>query len=73
MTDLEKLLEPEVGSFRQSDQLTLADKCAMSSALSLKRIADSLSALNTAALTNTIQNLAWEAGRSFAQGQRTDR
>lgn len=40
MTDLEKILEKEVGTF--SGSLTLEQKCVMSTAVSLKRIADVL-------------------------------
>lgn len=47
-------------------------------AISLKRIADRLDALGSGEdmdprLHNTITNLAWEAGRSFQAGTRTDR
>lgn len=45
----------------------------VSAAISLKRIADVLDQHDNATLTNLIQHLAWEAGRSFQQGTRTDR
>lgn len=62
-------LEPEAA------QIADGMKAAMvSQAISLKRIADGLTAIGDAgALTGTISNMAWEAGRSFAAGQRTDR
>lgn len=49
----------------------------VSAAVSLKRIADVLERLEklevTPGMFHTVQNLAWEAGRSFQQGIRTDR
>lgn len=49
----------------------------VSKAVSLKRIADVLERLEKLEITptvfHTVQNLAWEAGRSFQQGIRTDK
>lgn len=48
----------------------------ISQAISLKRIADSLeklSAMDHVELTSLVTNLAWEAGRNFQSGLRTDR
>lgn len=49
----------------------------VSKAISLKRIADVLERLEklevTPGMYHTVQNLAWEAGRSFQQGIRTDK
>jgi hypothetical protein len=49
----------------------------LSQAISLKRIADALSGTGLddliTGLHGPLPNLAWEAGRSFAAGQRTDR
>jgi hypothetical protein len=43
-------------------------------AISLKRIADVLTGeADGAALQSLVTNLAWEAGRSFQAGTRTDR
>lgn len=52
-----------------------------SAAISLKRIADALEALTAAGASGPLQgeiwgfvsNLAWEAGRNFQAGTRTDR
>ena len=54
---------------------------ALSTAVSLKRIADALEALTMAGaghrlheeLIGPVTNLAWEAGRNFQAGTRTDR
>ena len=57
---------------------------ALSTAVSLKRIADALEALTSLAkpgavqnglydIQSSITNLAWEAGRNFQAGTRTDR
>lgn len=52
---------------------------ALSQAVSLKRIADALEMLTrpshdqSVEFTNLVQHIAWEAGRSFQQGTRTDR
>lgn len=47
----------------------------LSQAISLKRIADALNSpsLDLGIMTGNIQNIAWEAGRSFQAGTRTDR
>lgn len=43
-------------------------------AISLKRIADRADGVGDSVdLTNMIQHLAWEVGRSFQHGTRTDR
>lgn len=67
---------PETAVGNQSG--LVVDQMAVSMAISLKRIADRLDALGSGEdmdprLHNTITNLAWEAGRSFQAGTRTDR
>lgn len=47
--------------------------CLASIAVSLKRIADATSGGAVAEQFGGFANLAWEMGRSFAAGQRTDR
>lgn len=79
---LTNLLEPGAVSHRRRVRtkggetemaLSPEDQCALSTAISLKRIADSLEKLTTTDQTFTIEQLAWHAGRSFEQGRRTDR
>lgn len=69
-------LEPGVifPGAEKMDLVTVEDShIQLSIAISLKRVADALTTVNVGDLHGTITNMAWEAGRSFAAGQRTDR
>lgn len=53
---------------------THEEKSLRSIAISLKRIADVVGNPHALMdLQSSVQHIAWEAGRSFAAGQRTDR
>lgn len=75
---LDQNLEPSAVATLGTATSTVIDASA---AISLKRIADALEALTTAGATGPLQgdiwgfvsNLAWEAGRNFQAGTRTDR
>ena len=69
MKQLLNLLEPDANAMVTAEAMT-----QLSIAISLKRIADAVTGSgDNIALTNMVQSLMWEAGRSFTQGQRTDR
>lgn len=64
---------------KANPRIPLPEIAQASIAISLKRLADVADKLTVGnydaiiALTSFIQNIAWEAGRSFQQGTRTDR
>lgn len=77
MAELRDLLES--GAFVEDNRIGLSDgdvrntEVTLSAAISLKRIADALDSAGQGempGLFGFVTNLAWEAGRSFAAGQR---
>ena len=74
--NIDKLLEPVVPQQAGDHTYTTDQLIALSQAVSLRRIADALSMPDhdtQVGLASLVQNLAWEAGRSFQHGTRTDR
>ena len=77
-TDIKKWvlaqLEPRAQYTRFVPFVSMTKAVQISQAISLKRIADVLEKVpDLSSLHGDITNMAWEAGRSFQAGTRTDR